>query len=49
MLAVLLQAGYLIIKGVWGQDVGTVYELGLPIGEVSAGFNRWLANAYRWH
>ena len=47
VLAVLLQAGYLIIKGVWGQDVGTVYELGLPIGEVSAGFNRWLANAYR--
>ena len=47
MLAVLLQVGYLTMRGVWGQDVGTVYELGLPTGEVSAGFNRRLANAYR--
>ena len=46
MPAVLLQTGYLTIKGVWGQGMGTVYDLGFPNEEVSAGFNRWLANAY---
>ena len=46
MPAVLLQTGYLTIKDVWGQGMGTVYDLGFPNEEVSAGFNRWLANAY---
>ena len=46
MPAVLFQTGYLTIKEVWGQDMGTVYDLGFPNREVSAGFNRWLANAY---
>lgn len=46
MPAVLFQTGYLTIKAVWGQDMGTVYDLGFPNREVSAGFNRWLANAY---
>ena len=46
MPAVLFQTGYLTIKEVWGQDMGTIYDLGFPNREVSAGFNRWLANAY---
>ena len=46
MPAVLFQAGYLTIKEVWGQDMGTIYDLGFPNREVSAGLNRWLANAY---
>ncbi len=46
MPAVLFQTGYLTIKQVWGQDMGTVYDLGFPNREVSSGFNRWLANAY---
>ena len=46
MPAVLFQTGYLTIKQVWGQGMGIVYDLGFPNGEVSAGFNRWLANAY---
>ena len=46
MPAVLFQTGYLTIKKVWGQGLGTVYDLGFPNNEVAAGFNRWLANAY---
>lgn len=46
MPAVLFQTGYLTIKKPWVQDVGDTYELGFPNKEVSAGFNRWLANAY---
>ena len=46
MPAVLLQTGYLTIKGVLGQAMGTLYGLGFPNQEVSSGFNRWLANAY---
>lgn len=46
MPAVLLQTGYLTIKEVWGQGLGTLYTLGFPNEEVAAGFNRWLANAY---
>ena len=46
MSAVLFQTGYLTIKKAWGQGLGTVYDLGFPNKEVSAGFNRWLANAY---
>ncbi len=46
MPAVLLQTGYLTIKDVSGQAMGMTYDLGFPNGEVSAGFNRWLANAY---
>ena len=46
MPAVLFQTGYLTIKGSWGEDVERIYDLGFPNKEVSAGFNRWLANAY---
>ena len=46
MPAVLFQTGYLTIKDVWGQGMGTIYDLDFPNEEVSAGFNRWLANAY---
>ena len=46
MPAVLFQTGYLTIKEVWGQDMGMIYDLSFPNREVSAGFNRWLANAY---
>ena len=46
MPAVLLQTGYLTIKGVRGQGLSTLYRLGFPNKEVSDGFNRWLANAY---
>ena len=46
MPAVLFQTGYLTIKGSWGEDVERVYDLGFPNREVSAGFNRWLVNAY---
>lgn len=46
MPAVLLQTGYLTIKGVIGQGLASFYQLGFPNEEVSAGFNNWLANAY---
>ena len=48
MPAVLLQTGYLTIKGVWGQGMGTVYDLGFPNEEVSAGFNRLTHNVGAW-
>ena len=32
MPAVLFQTGYLTIKEVWGQDMGTIYDLGFPTG-----------------
>lgn len=32
MPAVLFQTGYLAIKEVWGQDMGTIYDLGFPTG-----------------
>ena len=48
MPAVLLQTGYLTIKGVWGQGMGTVYDLGFPNEEVSAGFNRLTHNVCAW-
>ena len=46
MPAVLLQTGYLTIKGVSGEDVGKLYDLGFPNREVQAGFSTWLARAY---
>ena len=46
MPAVLFQTGYLTIKGCFGEDVDRAYDLGFPNREVSAGFNRWLANRY---
>lgn len=39
MPAVLFQTGYLTIKDVWGQDVGTMYRLGFPNKEVAGAFN----------
>jgi hypothetical protein len=46
MPAVLLQTGYLAIKGASGEDVGKLYDLGFPNRVVQAGFSTWLARAY---